>query len=403
MERSFQKAMSFLIIGGLRLTKEKDLAGVYKEAKWNHLIQSRQDKQKVFFDRKEKGDLLLYINRYGRGIPYVAYYFYSLLANKDVSELLKKETIEEITLSYVNQLRYSLFSFYLLDDDMLPAMTDVMFHIGAMTSAMTGGKVAFASQTNWCKEHVSWEGIDSLNFNLENPWVQFALMFHQALWKFWDEDFLIAGYWHQSPLDAAWAIAGSSIFEKMHTQPKQVQKLVNWCCDWSISMENLLKDNVESANGFRGIAGTLVPDGAVFVNGDPIDLINPNFAEIFDLPYSSKLFTTVGGGFYHHHSIGLYQVPVVSQIEGIFVHHIANDYPATPDMASVIIDDRKIREQVIKASFITPIYLDMIPYTYIDKLLPILKEGRFILEVVCESPPDAKECIKKIKNINNLK
>jgi len=369
----------------------------------NHLIQPRIDKQKAFFDRKEKGDLLLYINRNGRGIPQTGNYFYNLLANKEVAELLKKETIEEITLNYINLLRCSLFSFYLLDDDILPAMTDVMFHIGAMTSAMTCGKVVFVSQTGWCKEHINWGEIDKLNFNPENPWIKFALRFYQALWKFWDEDFFIGGYWYQSPLDAAWAIVGSSIFEKMYTQPKKVEKLVNWCCDWNISMENFLRDNVESVSGYKGIAGTLVPEGAVFINGDPIDLISPDFAKVFDLPYSSKLFTNIGGGFYHHHSIGLYQVPVVSQIEGISVHHIENDYPATPDMTKVIIEDEKIREQVIKASFATPIYLDRIPYKYIDRFLPVLKEGRFIIAVVCEDPSDAKECINKIKNINNLK
>ena len=383
--------------------KEKDLFGVYKEANWNHLMQPRLDRQKAFFDRKEKGDLLLYINRCGRGIPNINNYFYSLLANKEVTELLKKETIEEITLSYINQLRYSLFSFYLLDDDLLPAMTDVMLHVGAMTSAITGGEVVFASQTNWCKEHVSWEEIDNLSFNPENPWIQFSLRVSQALWKFWDEDFLIGGYQHHSPLEAAWAIVGSSIFEKMYTEPEKVKELLNRCCKWSISMENFLKNNVKSVNGFRGFIGTLVSNGAIFICGDPINLIKPEFAKIFDLPYSSKLFSTLGGGFYHHHSIGLYQVPIVSQIKGLTIHHIANDYPATPDIAKVIIDDEVIKEQIIEASHITPVYLENVPYRYIDRLIPVLKEGRFILEVVCEGPSDAKECINKIKNISNLK
>ena len=385
------------------MSVERTLTGAYKEAKWNHSIQYRLDKQRTFFSRKEKGDLLLYINRYGRGIPYTANYFYGLLANKDVADLLKNKTIEEITLSYINQLRYSLFSFYLINDDILPAMTDVMFHIGVMTSAMTGGKVTFAGQTNWCKEQVSLEEIDKLNFNPENPWVEFSLLFYQALWKFWDEDYLIGGYWHQSPLDAALAIAGSSIFEKMYIQPEKVKRLVEWCCNWSISLENFLRENIESVRGYRGIAGTLVPDGTVFVNGDPIDLIKPDFAKEFDIPYSSKLFTSVGGGFYHHHSIGLYQVPLVAQIEGISLHHIANDFPATRDLARVITEEKKIREQVIKASFIVPIYLDMVPYKYIDELIPVLKEGRFIIEVICEDSSSVKECINKIKKINNLK
>lgn len=384
--------------------KDKGLFALYNEtAKWKHMLQNRIKKQQAFFSRKEKGDILLHINRFSRGIPYLTNYFYNLLSNKEVIELLQKKSLEDITFNYLQQLRYSLFSFYAIEDDALPALIEIFFHIGVITSSMTGGKVVFSNQTNWCKHQLNWEEIQKLKFNSENPWILFTRGVYQALWKFWDEDFLIGVYVHRSPLDAAWGILGQSIFEYMYTEPEKVKYLVNWCCEWSISLENFLYNNLEFEKGYTGTNGTLLPDRAVVVNGDPIDLIKSDFAKIFDLPYSSKFFSTFGGGFYHHHSKGLFQVPLITKINGLVIQQIMNDYPSTVDLAETIINNDVVRENIIKSSHIAPIQLDMIPYRFISELIPVLKEGRFIIEVICENHDDAKDCIKKINKINNLK
>ena len=151
-------------------------------------LKERLHKQKTFFERKEPGDLLVYINHWNRGLPRLNDYFYNLLANVEINELCRNAIVEEITLNYVTHLRESLFSFYLLDDDMLPAKTEVYFNIGPITGAMTGKKVKHAKQMSWCEPNMDWEEIEKLKFNPENPWILFSLGVNQALWKFWDED-----------------------------------------------------------------------------------------------------------------------------------------------------------------------------------------------------------------------
>jgi hypothetical protein len=189
----------------------------------------------------------------------------------------------------------------------------------------------------------------------------------------------------------------------MYTDPMEVKRLIGWCCEWCISMEDYLKDNIRQISGYRGVWGTSLPDGAVFINGDPVDLIKPDFVKEFDLPYSSKLFNTIGGGFFHHHSVGLFQVDQVSKIEGMTVQNIYNDYPNTKDMTQHILEDKEIQEKIISSSFTSPIFLEGVLYRYIDDLIPILRQGRFIVSVVCNSRSEIDDCIDKIKKVNSLK
>jgi hypothetical protein len=192
------------------------------------------------------------------------------------------------------------------------------------------------------------------------------------------------------------------IFEEMHTALEKVKELVNWCCDWSIQLEELFKENTEFVPGYRGTRGTILPKGAIVVNADPVDLISSTTATIFDFPYTGRLFTRLGGGFYHHHSKGLHQVKHVPTISGLYVQHISNDWPATKDIAEEMIRDEELAEQIVEASLKVPIMLDQIHFRSLQRLLPIVKQGRFILSAICDSGDEAKACIKAVREVDNL-
>ena len=386
--------------------KQKEMLmgfGALNAADFKKNLIHRKEKQKAFFKRKKKGDLLLYINLDRRGIPLIERYLYNLVSNIDVEELYDKRKIESIALNYITQLRQSFYVFYLVDDDLLPALTDVFFGTGTITGSMTQNKISFSNQVDWSRSELGWDEIEKLKFNPDNIWIKFSLSIFKALIKFWDEDFLMGGYRYRSPLDAAWGIRGSAMFEEMYTEPEKVKDLIGWCTDWNVSLEKLIEEEIDLPSGFKGMMGTLIQDGAVFVNGDPIDLINNELARIFDIPYSSKFFSAIGGGFYHHHSIGAHQVLEISKIKDLSVQQISNDYPASKDLAEILIKNIDLRNKTIDSSLIKPVMLDGIRYKYIDKLSSVLKEGRFILSVVCDDYKDTKECIEKIKKINNLK
>ena len=105
------------------------------EERWKQILKQRLQKQNTFFNRKEKGDLILLINKASRGVPYLFLYIHNLLANMDVSRLCKKEIVDDIIVNYLNQLRLSLFPFYSIEDDAAPAMSDIFFHLGANIAA----------------------------------------------------------------------------------------------------------------------------------------------------------------------------------------------------------------------------------------------------------------------------
>ena len=107
----------------------------YGEGKWKQILKQRLQKQSIFFSRKEKGDLILLINKASRGVPYLFLYVHNLLWNIDVSRLCKKEIVEDSIVNYLNQLRLSLFPFYSIEDDAAPAMSDIFFHLGANIAA----------------------------------------------------------------------------------------------------------------------------------------------------------------------------------------------------------------------------------------------------------------------------
>ena len=102
----------------------------------------------------------------------------------------------------------------------------------------------------------------------------------------------------------------------------------------------------------------------------------------FEQPYTGRLLTTANGGFFHNHTRGVYQVDQVARTPGIVLQHFNRD-PNRPRVSEVMRDDPIMRETILQASRVTPIYLDNVDRTELADLAPHLPEGRFLLEVIC--------------------
>lgn len=362
---------------------------------------ARVARQQAFFARKTPGDLLAYVNHWSR-LPALDNYLMDLLAVESLATLRQPGRVREFVYSFVTECRSRYGEFYQLDDDMIPMHSEVFFAIGAVTAAMTGRNAVIDSHTTWCELALSWEEIAALRFNPDNAWVQFALELNKALWGVWEEDFLFLPYCHRSPLDAANGIRGTQLFEDLYDAPEHAHQLIEWCADWSISMEQFLSANVHRPAGVgRSIWGTWLPEGAIWVNGDPVGMINHDMQQQFEAPYTSKLFRTVGGGFFHHHAIGVHQVEQITTTDGILVQELFAD-PNVPHPAELIINDAEIRERFVRASQQVPIMLDCVPVELVDDLLPHIREGRFIIALLCADLAYAAEGCRKIRQASAL-
>ncbi|MBM3130440.1 MAG: hypothetical protein FJ009_17660 [Chloroflexi bacterium] len=344
----------------------------------------RLEKQKVFFSRKEPGDILIYYRRSGAldGVgfpPYFQVFVMEKLSQTRVEALCNDRESEKLVCNFLEIFRESYKDFYEIDHDALPTI-EVFFGIGGFTAAMSGGEAKIAGGTSWCEPGWdSWDEIRKLKFNPHSVWVQFASIMYRALLKYREGDFLLSPFSHRSPLDSATGLRGpTELFFDMHDRPADVRWLLNWCTEWSISLDNYLSENAGTPGVARGVWGTYLPNRTVFVNGDPVDLISRQLEPVFNRPYNEKLFEALGGGFFHHHAIGLHQVDQVALTKDLVIHELYDD-PGVPSVAEVIINDKKMRDKILEASLKVPIMLDDFPFELLDPLLPFLAEGRFIL------------------------
>lgn len=148
--------------------------------------------------------------------------------------------------------------------------------------------------------------------------------------------------------------------------------------------------------------GVWGPYNQVWVNGDPVGLISRDMMREFEQPYTSKLFTSTGGGHFHNHTLGIFQVDQVAQTKGIMLQEFTKDFNCQ-SIEDALINDIEKREKIISASRITPIYAVDIDIKLLDKLLPIIKDGRFIIQTCCDSEEDKAEIIKKVRQFSNYK
>jgi hypothetical protein len=115
----------------------------------------------------------------------------------------------------------------------------------------------------------------------------------------------------------------------------------------------------------------------------------------FEQPYTGRLFTSTGGGFFHNHTKGLYQVDQVARTPGILLQHFDRD-PNCPRVSEVMAGDPVQRERILEASRLTPIYIDHVERAELVDLLPFLPEGRFMLQVEC-APEETETVLTELR------
>ncbi len=367
--------------------------------KYQSQLKQRISRHREFYARREPGDLLVYIN--GGRNPSLEGFLCNRLHERGQESSLASTAVESAVQEYIALLRNSYDQFYAIDDDSVPCAI-VYWGIGGITAAMIGRDPVHDGSTSWLEPNLSWSEIERLTFDPVNKWIGFACDVNRALWNCWEEDFMVLPFLHRSPLDAANGIRGTELFTDMYLDPDRVMALADRCADWSIAVEKLLKAKApRPADWGVGVWGAWLPDDAVFVNGDPVGLISREMAETFDRPSNEKLFTHTGGGFFHNHTVGLYQVELVSSYRGTLIQWFVDD-PKQPSFATALLDMPALRDKILAASLQCPV-AGAVPYERLDALLDIARRGRFILSVSCPETVAAETLIQKVRAISNIK
>lgn len=336
----------------------------------------RISRQKKYFQSKNPGEVLFCRTE---SMPSFELHWIMELSENSLSAVQSRSYINKVNTNFVKKMREACQTIYKYDDDSIPT-PEVYFSIGAVTAAMSGEPVIFAGDTGWCEPCIdTLDDIEKIDFNPDNPWIQLHLKVAQDLIDKWEGDFCVLPFIHRSPLDAANGLRGNDLFTDFYDNPDMVKELISKCADWTIKTEQFLRDNLTYPDGIeRGVWSVYLPEHAIFINGDPVDLISAKQQKEFELPYTEKIFMLAGGGFYHHHALGIRQVENVSEVKNLFVQNIYTD-PNQPIPIENMMENKEVKDAVVKSSLKAPIHLNGDFYPMTDKMVSVLKEGRFIL------------------------
>ena len=364
--------------------------------------------QKIFFAERKPG-LLAFVHKRGdesqdndtddlANKAGLAGSVYRAVVTKNGSFIPDGPTIEAAVEEFVRRHREDVAAAGTLSpDDGIPCVY-AHWDIGWHTAAMADLPPRFSRGAWWLEPNLGWDEIERLRFNPDTPWLVAAWHTHRALWKLWEEDFWTIPFIHRSPLDYANGLRGTKLFEEMLTEPERVKRLLDWCVDWQLAAEAFVYDGIDLPEGWGvGIMGTWGPDRSVWVNGDPVGLISREMMLEFEQPYTGRLFTSTGGGFFHNHTMGLYQADRVAATPGIHMQNFTRD-PNRPTVEQTLLEDPNARERILEASLQTPILISSMTPESLRPVLPIVREGRFMLHVECESEHVVNDVVQLIRN-----
>lgn len=289
-------------------------------------------------------------------------------------------------------------------DDSCPSPDWLNFGIhwgdGETVALFTGEDVIFQEKTSYPSAPVisEWEDLDKIYLNLDNRWIQYEIDMCRGMASEYTEGLPVTTHLFKSPLDLANSMRGTNLFMDLHTNPGQVERLLNYCTASIIRVDQFFRQEIsllKTAPG--GVCGVALPEpGMIFINGDPVDLISPEMGEQFNRPYIERLIEYTGSLYFHHHSIGIDRARAISSIKGLTVQEIQQD-PNGPRIIDMIDDN------LIAASLETPIdlhdlqrYLDIKNKSYVNDILQKLRQGRFILYFETDTLRECQELVKYI-------
>lgn len=374
---------------------------------FENYIKSRTEKQLKFFNQKE-GNLLLFTEYGSTSTSDPAYI--NIIEGQNPSKAFPyanwpydKEFIGKhaynLGIQYVQFARGAASYHSEVGDDWVPYIW-VSWGTGGDTALLTGGEedVIFYDGYSTFKEPVikDWKDFDKLKLDLDNFWIRNLREFWRGVESAYDLDGVtVSPSQFRAPMDFAHELRGNSLFYDFYDHPDEVDALIDFCTDSIIKIYRHLQEEFPILrNAPGGTWGTVFGKDTLWLNGDPVDLISNKLGRRFFVPSIEKLIEEIGGVFLHHHSIGYKKTKMLSQIENLSLHEIAQD-PNGPKVLDFIDDE------MIEASHRVPIKLDanIFEVDAMAQLMEKLSQGRFILYVgIGDVGIYNKENIKKYRN-----
>lgn len=285
-----------------------------------------------------------------------------------------------------------------LDDDLIPWLVPDL-GIAIHHTFLMDMPVQFAEWTSWAEHPLAgergYERMESLRYDPANRWVRVFREMHD-FWRTHGRGRCLAiTHQHYSPLDLANALRGNELFVDFYDRPDEVHRLLQLCTDAITAFEEDLRPVVGELMERIGVPfwGAMAPCGSMFVSEDVMDLVGPELASEFGLPWTRKLQERFGILTVHHHMLGRKVHRVVGQETHHSLVQVTNDPNCPPAMACVA--------ELAEASGDNALMLDCSAEEILSNL-DELKKIRAVLICNCQDGELARRVVQEVRSISNI-
>ncbi len=356
-------------------------------------LHERISRFEEFFSRDQAGDVLFVCNYCPPGLA-----IDGLETGLDLGRFA--DSPEAFGRDKVRECRARFAARLAIGDHSVP-FVNIGVGIGVMTAVFSGAEVTFQSGTSWSGSTLnSLEDLSSLSLDAGREWLDRVIAANRAALDMYEADFCMTPMVFRSPLDLAWGIRGDALLFELHERPTDVHSLLRWCVAAITDVDRRLRADVSVPPGRCGMWRAWLPDATIVLNGDPVDMMSPEFAREFDRPYAQQVMADAGGGFYHHHTLGRHQIAYAAGLDGVTVHNLVSD---SPDLMRDLTTDPALRETVLAASMKSPIHWKCFDGREILDSLDVLAHGRFIIDLSLSDDLDlCKTIARRVSKLSNL-
>lgn len=321
---------------------------------------------------------------------------------------------DELSVEYIKNHAFDLGKYAMEEGRSVAAMHSILeddYHPFAKNNWGTGVKAAYISGstevlfshgTSYTLTPVIHDirNVDKIKFNADNFWTESLINFWRGAEQEWNGESIGVGLYFRSPLDTANDLRGNDLFYDLYDYPEELKKFIQKVTDTMIDIIKMVRTEcriLRDAPG--GILGMVTQDPAIFLNGDPVDLIKPDFIDEFSNQYVEKMAEEIGAILFHHHSIGYKKAPLIASTKNLWMQQMSQD-PNGPIFNQLKDEDWLPLSQATLDG--TPILLEQ--FNLFESKLPIesmlnyFKNGRFILPIGGQTISELQHRIYQCRN-----
>jgi hypothetical protein len=278
-------------------------------------------------------------------------------------------------------------------DDYAP---DIFIHHGiGIHSAYVAGDIEFTEDTSWSHPVLqTWDDLDRLTLSEDNLWFRVLRQTAELYAERLRGKAGIATFYHYSPLDMANALRGNQIFIDFYDSPEQVKRLLDFCAQAIIWLEERLWPIVGDLVDGTPLWGSWLPGHALMMSEDVANMCKASDYWKWAGPWTQKVISTFEGALIHNHALGLHMQSQIAEMPGLKVLQISED-PNRPRPFEHL-------ETIIANTKIIPLQIYCRPEE-IEQAVQVSQKGRVILQTYVPTVEEANQIVKYVRTHSTIR